>query len=196
MKPSEPKNKKHPLEGQIREEKIKKLRTADTTCSILTEESLLPLLDYPHCRKVRLYLARPQDRIHTPLLGCTGFYSQALVLGIGLPVHPFFVTILKSYGLAPGQLTPFVWCNLLGAYFLWSDLGFGEPSLNIWHYLFRTQHVNGHPLFYFFTRRPSDRGALMYDLPSSSGNWRTRFFQLDVATGGPGLLEEFFEASG
>lgn len=190
------KRKKHPLEGQIREEKIRKLRSADGTQSTLTEENLLPLLNYPECRRVKIYPAKPKDLIHVPIISCTGFYSQALVLGIGLPVHPFFISILGSYGLAPGQLTPFAWCNLLGSYFLWSDLGFGEPSLNIWHYLFRTQQVNGHPLFYFFTRRPSERGPLLFDFPSSSGNWRIRFFHLDVATGGADLLEEFAPASG
>lgn len=196
LDPGFERRKKYPLEGQIREEKVKKLRTADDTQSTLTEETLLPLLNYPHCRKVKIYPTKPKDRIHVPIVGCTGFYSQALALGIGLPVHPFFISVLNSYGLAPGQLTPFAWCNLLGTYFFWSDLGFGEPSLNVWHYLYRAQQVNGHPLFYFFTKRLSDRGPLLSNYPSSSGNWRMRFFHLDVATGGVGLREEFAEASG
>lgn len=86
--------KKYPLEGRIKEEKVKKLRTAEETQSNLTEETLLPLLNYPHCRKFKIYPTKPKDRIHTPIVGCTGFYYQALALGIGLPVHPFFISIL------------------------------------------------------------------------------------------------------
>lgn len=161
--------KKYPLEGQIKEEKAKNFRSAESTRSTLTDEALLSLLNYPHCRKVQIYPAKSKDRINAPLVGCTGFYSQAMVLGIGLPVHPFFISVLGSYGIAPGQLTPFAWCNLLGTYFLWLDLGFEEPSLDVWHYLFRIQQVNGHPLFYFFAKRLIDRAPLLSNYPSSSG---------------------------
>lgn len=193
---SKPKKKKYPLEGQIREEKVCKLRTAEATKSTLTEETLLPLISYHQCRKVHIFMAEPKDQIHAPLRGCTGFYSQALALGIGLPVHPFFILILGSYGIAPGQLTPFAWCHLLGTYFLWSDLGFNEPSVDIWHYLYIIQEVNEHPLFYFFTKRSNDRKHLINSFPCGMGDWRTRFFHLDGASGGPGFLEEFAEASG
>lgn len=53
--------KKYPLEGRIREEKIKKFRTADSTQSTLTKETLLPLLDYPECRRVKIYPTAPKD---------------------------------------------------------------------------------------------------------------------------------------
>lgn len=140
-------------------------------------------------------MADPEDRINIPLDDTVGFYTQALVLGIGLPVHPFFISILDSCGIASGQLTHFVWCHMLGTYLIWDDLGYGEPNLNIWHHLYKIHRVSEHPGFYFFSKWPKGGPMLLNDLPSSNGNWRTRFFYLDIATGGPGLHDGFADAS-
>lgn len=67
-------------------------------------------------------------------MGTTGFYSHMLGLGVGFPIHPFFESIVESYEIAPSELTPFVWCQMMGIYLLWSDLGVVEPRLNVWHY--------------------------------------------------------------
>lgn len=55
------KKEKTPSRRSNREEKIRKLRTADGTKSTLTEEALLPLLNYPECRKVKIYPTKPKD---------------------------------------------------------------------------------------------------------------------------------------
>lgn len=62
-------------------------------------------------------------------------------LGVGIPVHPFFISVLDSYGIAPSQITPVAWCHMMGTFLIWFDLGFGDPSLDIWHHLYQI-----HPL--------------------------------------------------
>lgn len=174
----------------------RRLRTAESTSSTLDWERIKPLLANPQARKVLVHVPEPSDRISLPPLDSTGFYSKVISLGIGLPIHPFFISILNSYGIGPAQLNPWAWCHMMGVYFVWSDLGFGDPSLNVWHHLYRINPIAHHPQFYYFGRWQKGRETFVKELPSSSGGWRERFFFLDVATGGPGLREEFSDASG
>lgn len=176
--------------------KPRKIRTAETTRSTLFWEKINTLLSNPQARKTLVHVPEPDDRIRVAPLDSTGFYSKAISLEVGFPVHPFFISILKFYEIAPAQLNPFAWCHMMGIFLIWSDLDFGEPSLNIWHHLYRTYPIKNHPQFYYFSRWPKGRETLIKKQTSSSGGWRERFFYLDVASGGPGLREEFSNASG
>lgn len=189
-------NSDRPLAGRIREPKVLKIRTADATKSTLSKKALREIFWTPQSRGVLVHVAEDGDRIHDAPVGATGFYSKMMCLGAGVPIHPFFISILDSYGIAPGQLTPFAWCHMMGVYYIWTDLGFGVPSLNVWHYLYKIHPVSGHPYFYFFTKWPKGKNVLTREFPNSSGSWRERFFFLDIATGGPGLRDEFSIASG
>lgn len=186
----------YPLASKIWLPKVLKFRTAEVTRSTLTGDAILSLLRYPHSGKVQVFAAEPEDRIHIPIEGTVGFYAQALSCKIGLHVHPFFISILNSYGIVPSQLTPFVWCRMLGTLFVWEDLGFGKSSLNIWHYLYKIHPVNNHPEFYFVSKWSKGGPMLITELPSSNGGWWTRFFYLDIESGGSGLQDYFDDASG
>lgn len=185
-----------PLAGQIREPKERHFRTAEVTRSTLTLKSLKKMFQIPQAKGVLVHEALDVDRIHEPPLDATGFYSRVLSVGVGVPIHPFFISILGSYGIAPTQINPVAWCHMMGVFLLWDDLGFGEPSLNVWHYLYKIHPIGDHPGFYYFTRWATGKGIMVEKLSNSAGSWRERFFFLDVATGGKGLLEEFAKASG
>lgn len=168
----------------------RRLRTAESTPSTLDWERIKLLLSDRQARKTQVHVPEPSDRISSPPFDSTGFYSKVVNLGVGFPIHPFFITILNA------QLNPWAWCHMMGVYFVWSDLGFGDPSLNVWHHLYRINPIAHHPQFYYFGRWPKGRETFVKELPSSSGGWRERFFFFDIASGGPGLREEFSDASG
>lgn len=87
-----------PLRGQIKQEKTQKIRTAEETRSTLTRKTLRGLLKghTPQSKGVFFEIAEGDDRVHKPPLEATGFYSQALSLGVGVPIHHFFISILNS----------------------------------------------------------------------------------------------------
>lgn len=174
----------------------RKVRAAESTRSNLTRSKIDELLSSPHSKDVIFHVPEPSDRITLPPFDSIGFYATVITLGIDPSIHPFFVSILESYGIAPAQLNLFALCHMMGVLFIWSDLGFGVPGLNIWHYLYKTSPIKLHPQYYFFSRWPKGREALVKLPSSSAGGWRERFFFIDVATGGPGLREEFSDASG
>lgn len=194
----EPLGEKHtdPPEPKVDSPPPRKIRTAESTRSNLTRQKIKELLTNSCPYRILYHVPEPCDRITSPPLDSTGFYATVITLGVDPPIHPFFISVLDSYGIAPAQLNPFAWCHMMGALFIWSDLGFGEPSLNIWHHLYKTTPIKHHPQFYYFNRWPKGRDSLIKLPSTSSGGWRERFFFLDVTTGGRGLREEFSNASG
>lgn len=129
----------------------RKFRTAESTPSTLDWGKIKQFLSNPQAKKVLVHVPEPTDRINLAPLDSTGFYSKALSLGVGLPVHHFFISVLNSYKIAPAQLNPFAWCHMMGIFFIWSDLGFGEPSLNVWRHLYKIYPIKHHPQFYYFS---------------------------------------------
>lgn len=123
----------------------------------LSLKTLSELFQIPQAKGVLVYDALEGDRIHEPPVDATGFYSKFLRVGVGVLIHPFFIFMLKIYGIAPAQLNPIAWCHMLGVFLLWDDLGFGVPSLNVWHYLYMIHLINDQPYFYYFTKRASGR---------------------------------------
>lgn len=194
MEISTPLNSVRPSAGKIC--KTTNIRTTDSTRSTFSKKSLKKLFDTPQFRGVHVYMANRKDRIHDASAGAMGFYPRMMDLGVGVPIYPFFISILESYGIAPGQLVPFAWCHMMGVYFIWTKLGFGVPSLDVCHHLYKFYPVVNHLYFYYFSIWPKGRNILVKSLPKSSGGWRERFFFLDVATGGSGLHDEFSTASG
>lgn len=49
------------------------------------------------------------------------------MLGVGLPLQPYFIRVLGQMHLALGQLNPNRWRVLSGLFVLWDRCGLGEP---------------------------------------------------------------------
>lgn len=150
-----------PLAGQIREPKECRFRLANTIRSRLIPQVLDDLFRNLQSKCVLFYDAEGEDRIHNPPIDATGFYSKFLRVGVGVPVHPFFISMPESHRIAPAQLNPIAWCHMLGVFLMWDDLGFGVPSLNVWHHLYKIHPISDHPYFYYFTKWASDKGILI-----------------------------------
>ncbi|KAM0918535.1 hypothetical protein ACQ4PT_009038 [Festuca glaucescens] len=70
-----------------------------------------------------------------PPPGSVVVYADALEAGMRLPLHPFYVTVLSHYGIAPGQLMPNGWRALAGFVVLSHFTGV-PPSLAVFRHFF------------------------------------------------------------
>lgn len=119
------------------------------------------------------------------------FYVKFVKLGIGLPLYPFFVRILGSYDLAPAQITPNRWSQMLGMLLLWEGNGFPEPTMNEWHFMFRCIPFRKMKGFYYFTRWVKGPPMLISKLPTSSEPYRSEFFYVGTSGGVPPIRTDF-----
>ena len=51
-----------------------------------------------------------------------------LKFGVRFALHPFFVEVLKYYGLTVFQITPNGWAHMIGLFGLFTEHGMGPPS--------------------------------------------------------------------
>lgn len=163
--------------------------------SVLTKNSIKDLFRTHHVSGVSFRVPSWTDRVNDPPSGYTGFYTKILELGIRPRFRRFFVRVLNSYGIAPAQLIPFAWCHLLGVLLLWRYLGFEDPSVDEWHYMYKICSVKNHPHSFNFTRWP-DPPILITNLPSACGPWRSKFVFIEVPAAAQGLGREFSYPSG
>lgn len=67
---------------------------------------------------VGLILPGPDEQAYYPKPGCVAISEAILRVGLRLPIHPFFRYILRSYGLAPTQLNPNSYNQMVGSWML------------------------------------------------------------------------------
>ncbi|KAL2505234.1 Uncharacterized protein Adt_20855 [Abeliophyllum distichum] len=84
--------------------------------SIMVEEDLMKLREaYRIPADIELILMGPNERACFPRRGCTALHLNAFVSGIRLPLHPMLRRILRAYDLAPTQVVPNGWSQMVGA---------------------------------------------------------------------------------
>ncbi|KAL2480241.1 Uncharacterized protein Adt_33207 [Abeliophyllum distichum] len=92
--------------------------------SIMVEEDLTKLREaYSIHADIELMILGPNERAYFPIRGCTALHLNAFVSGMRLPLHPMFRRILRAYGLAPTQVVPNGWNQMVGGMYLW-----------VWHF--------------------------------------------------------------
>ncbi|KAL2453098.1 Uncharacterized protein Adt_49401 [Abeliophyllum distichum] len=106
--------------------------------SIMVEEDLTKLREaYRIPEDIELILPEPNERACFPRRGCTALHLNAFVSGMRLPLHPMFRRILRAYDLAPTQVSPNGWSQMVGGMYLWFRHSFGAemPSSRIPNHL-------------------------------------------------------------
>ncbi|KAL2503674.1 Uncharacterized protein Adt_19295 [Abeliophyllum distichum] len=101
--------------------------------SILVGEDLTKMREqYRIPLDVELILPGPNERACFPREGCTALHLNAFVSGMRLPLHPMLRRILRAYSLAPTQVSPNGWSQMVGGMYLWFRHSFGmEMPLHV-----------------------------------------------------------------
>ncbi|KAL2487082.1 Uncharacterized protein Adt_31838 [Abeliophyllum distichum] len=98
----------------------------DLPSSILVEEDLTKMREqYRIPSDIELILPGPNERACFPREGCTALHLNAFVSGMRLPLHPMLRRILRAYALAPTQVSPNGWSQMVGSMYLWFRHSFG-----------------------------------------------------------------------
>ena len=61
------------------------------------------------------------ERPHTPPDGYVTLSELYLKFGVRFPLHPFFVEVLKYFGLIVFQITPNRWAHMIGLFGLFEE---------------------------------------------------------------------------
>ncbi|KAL2524167.1 Uncharacterized protein Adt_09221 [Abeliophyllum distichum] len=111
--------------------------------SIMVEEDLTKLREaYRIPEDVELILPEPNERACFPRRGCTALHLNAFVSGMRLPLHPMFRRILRAYDLAPTQVSPNGWSQMVGGMYLWFRHIFGsEMPLHVFQTIYQPRKL-------------------------------------------------------
>ncbi|KAL2481423.1 Uncharacterized protein Adt_34389 [Abeliophyllum distichum] len=112
--------------------------------SIMVEEDLTKLREaYRIPADIELILPDPNERACFPRRGCTALHLNAFVSGMRLPLHPMLRRILRAYDLAPTQVTPNGWSQMVGGMYLWFRHSFGmEMPLHVFQTIYQPRKLS------------------------------------------------------
>ncbi|KAL2499538.1 Uncharacterized protein Adt_25088 [Abeliophyllum distichum] len=147
--------------------------------SIMVEEDLIKLREaYRIPADVELILAGPKERACFPRRGCTTLHLNAFVSEMRLPVHPMLRRILRAYDLAPTQVAPNGWSQMVGGMYLWFRHSFGmEMPLHVFQTIYQPRKKGREEEVgwcYFCPWGPHK--PLVTGCPSSIKQWKESWF--------------------
>ncbi|KAL2503712.1 Uncharacterized protein Adt_19333 [Abeliophyllum distichum] len=151
--------------------------------SIMVEEDLTKLREaYRIPEDIELILLGPNERACFPMRGCTALHLNAFVSGMRLPLHPMFQKILRAYDLAPTQVFPNGWSQMVGGMYLWFRHSFGiDMPLHVFQTIYqprklprnkgREEEVGWYYFYPWGSHKPLVTGC-----PSSIKHWKESWF--------------------
>ncbi|KAL2503833.1 Uncharacterized protein Adt_19454 [Abeliophyllum distichum] len=151
--------------------------------SILVEEDLTKMREqYRIPLDVELKLPGPNERACFPREGCTALHLNAFVSGMRLPLHPMLRRILRAYSLAPTQVSPNGWSQMVGGMYLWFRHSFGmEMPLHVFQTVYQPRKLprkkgkEEEAGWYYFCPWGSHK-PLVTGCPSSIKQWKESWF--------------------
>ncbi|KAL2486218.1 Plus3 domain-containing protein [Abeliophyllum distichum] len=158
------------------------LRRSATEASMdrsrITAEELEDLrLSYDIPSSVLLRAPGPEERADDPPEGFVAIYEPAMQHGLPLPMHPFFPEVLKDWNLAPCQITPNGWGQMVASYLLWVVAeARGNLTLRKFESIYRPCRSSS---WYNVSPRPGQKWETAIDSPNKVYNWKERFFFMD-----------------
>ncbi|KAL2517959.1 Uncharacterized protein Adt_14206 [Abeliophyllum distichum] len=92
--------------------------------SIMVEEDLTKLREaYRIPADIEFILPGPNERACFSRRECIALHLNAFVSGMRMPLHPMLRRILRAYDLAPTQVAPNGWSQMVGGMYLWFQHG-------------------------------------------------------------------------
>ncbi|KAL2474613.1 Plus3 domain-containing protein [Abeliophyllum distichum] len=151
--------------------------------SIMVEEDLTRMREqYRIPSDVELILPGPNERACFPREGCTALHLNAFVSGLRLPLHPMLRRILRAYSLAPTQVSPNGWSQMVGGMYLWFRHSFGmEMPLHVFQTVYQPRKLpkkkgkEEEAGWYYFCPWGSHK-PLVTGCPSSIKQWKESWF--------------------
>ncbi|KAL2474482.1 Plus3 domain-containing protein [Abeliophyllum distichum] len=151
--------------------------------SIMVEEDLTKLREaYRIPADIELILPDPNERACFSRRGCTALHLNAFVSGMRLPLHPMLRRILRAYDLAPTQVAPNGWSQIVGGMYQWFRHSFGmKMPLQVFQTIYQPRKLprkkggEEEVGWYYFSPWGSHK-PLVTGCPSSIKQWKESWF--------------------
>ena len=93
--------------------------------SMITGEDVQQIIS---CYNLQVVIPYELERTHHTSEGYLTVLEAYLKFGVRFPLHPFFVEILKHFGLTVFQVTPNGSAHMIGLFSLFAEHGIGLPT--------------------------------------------------------------------
>ena len=91
---------------------------------------------------------------------------------VRFPLHPFFVDVLKYFGLTMFQVTPNRWAYMIGLFGLFVERRMGPPMTAKFAWFYSIKSNKNDDDFYYFAKRPSKGLKAVAKIKDSLGPWK------------------------
>ncbi|KAK3013841.1 hypothetical protein RJ639_009487 [Escallonia herrerae] len=123
---------------------------------------------------IKLRLPDENESANMTTIDEIGVYWDMFINGFRVPLHPFFIRVLKVYGLAPGQFSSHAWHFM--SFFIYQCYNLGlNPRVRVFRWFFTICTITKQVGWYFLSRRPKAEANLFLHPPSSNHLWKERF---------------------
>ena len=127
-------------------------------------------------REYGLEVVKPDDtkRPHTPLVGYVALSEHYLQFRVRFHLNPFFVEVLKYFGLTVFQITPNGWAHMIGLFGLFAEHKMGPPTTEEFAWLYSVKSNKNDEGFYYFAKRPGLQAIVKSK--DNLGPWKESYF--------------------
>ena len=92
------------------------------------------------------------------------------------PLNPFFVEVLKYFGLTVFQIMPNEWAHMIGLFGLFAEHGMGPPTADEFARFYSVNSNKNNEGFYYFAKRPAKGLQAIMKIRDNLGSWKESYF--------------------
>ena len=122
----------------------------DLQSSITSEECTWITWEHGHEVVEPIDLERP----HTSPVSYVTLSKHHFQFGVRFPLNPFFIEVLRYFGLTVFQITPNGWAHMIGLFGLFTEQVMGPPTAEEFAWFYSVKSNKNDEGFYYFAKRP------------------------------------------
>ena len=92
------------------------------------------------------------------------------------PLNPFFVEVLKYFGLTVFQITPNGWAHMIGLFGLFAEHRMGPPTADEFAWFYSMKSNKNDKGFYYFAKMPTKGLQAIMKIRDNLGTWKESYF--------------------
>ena len=105
------------------------------------------------------------ERPHTPPIGYMMLSERYLQFGLRFPLNPFFIEVLRYFGLTVFQITPNGWARMMGL-----------PTAEEFTWFYLVKSNKNDEGFYYFAKRLTKGLQAIVRIRDNLGSWKEPYF--------------------
>ena len=95
---------------------------------------------------------------------------------VRFPLYPFFVEVIKHFGLTMFQVTPNGWAHMIRLFGLFAERGMASSTAVEFTWFYSIKANKNDEGFYYFAKRPTKGLRAITKIKESLGNWKEPYF--------------------